>query len=80
MRVPHQVKNRLRPTVSKTRETAPTATVSRGLFSANSWLTNYNIRKEVSKVAEFEGPYVEVKQRWKHTLGAELAKKTSVPR
>lgn len=41
VRVPHQTKNKLSPTVSKTRAKAPTATVSKGLFSVETWAMNY---------------------------------------
>lgn len=37
MRVPHQVRNMDRPTVSKVRARAPTATVSSGRFSVKTW-------------------------------------------
>lgn len=38
--MPHQVKNKLNPTVSNTLLTAPTATVSRGRFSVKIWPMN----------------------------------------
>lgn len=40
VRVPHQVRKRERPTVSKMRAMAPTATVSNGRFSVKTWAMN----------------------------------------
>lgn len=41
VRVPHQVRKSERPTVSKTRARAPTATVSSGRFSVVIWAMNW---------------------------------------
>jgi len=46
-RVPHHVKKSDRPTVSKIRAKAPTATVSRGLFSVMICAMNYFRGKRV---------------------------------
>jgi hypothetical protein len=72
VRVPHQVRKRERPTVSKTRATRPTATVSNGLFSVKIWAMNYRI---ISWFCSETNPwYLNL------TDGAEEAKKTSEPR
>lgn len=58
--VPHHVRNRERPTVSKTRARAPTATVSRGLFSVKTWamncLKNQQIVQIIQIITNCRGP------------------------
>lgn len=71
------MRNNDRPTVSKTRARAPTATVSRGLFSVVIWAMNYTssagelyMAKDVSAEVDFG----------RLTDGADEAKKIKDPR
>ena len=65
------MRNKLRPTVSKIRASAPTATVSRGRFSVKTCEIN---------CGELVNQYVENHHGERPTLGAELAKKIKLPK
>jgi hypothetical protein len=71
--LPQYVRNKLNPTDSKTRATAPTATVSRGRFSVKIWAMNWIVlvNHSLHKSQQIFG---------KRTEGAELAMKIKAPR
>lgn len=74
VRVPHQVRNTERPTVSRTLARTLTPTVSKGRFSMRISLKNWG--RMVSVLAHSKCDVVE----GKHTVGALLAMKIRAPR